>query len=612
MTQDSEDGNHDSTAQAQSLVGLGLKATEAYERPDLAERLRSVSAGLADSTTNVVVVGEFKQGKSSLVNALVNAGVCAVDDDIATAIPAYLSYGDPASAKVLFVDPDDPDAQPERRDIEINDVPLYATDGGPNRTDRTKGVEIKLPRKLLASGLTIIDTPGVGGLGSAHSLATMGALSLADAVVFVTDASQELTATEIEVAIQAADLCPKLVFALTKTDFYPAWRKILDLNRGHLDRAGIHADVLPLAAPLRKRAARTGDRDLNEESGYSALVRFLSEEVNMGSRMAEAHRTATEVVDVARQLEGQFETERQSLADPEAAKRAIEELQEAKTRTEALRSQAAKWQQTLGDGITDLAADIDFDFRGRNRSLIAECDSAIEESDPADTWAEFEPWLEHRLSADVLANYCLMRDKAAGLAERVAEHFGNDAGQVSGDLSVYDPGVLVSSIDVETNVDLERPGVGKQGFTLLRGSYMGVLMFSMLGSMAGITLGPIAIGIGLVMGRKTLKEEKERQLTNRRVQAKNAVRRYGDEINFQVLKDSKDTLRRVQRELRDYYEARAKELQTSTSEALIAAQNAAKNTQAERQQRLAAVQAELERIRAMLTTATDLAEATTP
>ncbi len=138
MSDISDQGN-DTIAQALALVNLGLKATEAYERPDLGERLQSVSGRLADNTTNVVVVGEFKQGKSSLVNALVNAAVCAVDDDIATAIPAYLTYGDPASASVLLVDPDNLDAGPERQSIEINEVPLYATDAGPYRTDRTKG-----------------------------------------------------------------------------------------------------------------------------------------------------------------------------------------------------------------------------------------------------------------------------------------------------------------------------------------------------------------------------------------------------------------------------------------------------------------------------------------
>ena len=73
--------------EAVELVDVALKATTAYERPDLATRLHRTRDRLADPNVRVLIVGEFKQGKSQLVNALVNAPVCPVDDDIATAVP---------------------------------------------------------------------------------------------------------------------------------------------------------------------------------------------------------------------------------------------------------------------------------------------------------------------------------------------------------------------------------------------------------------------------------------------------------------------------------------------------------------------------------------------
>jgi hypothetical protein len=63
-----------------------------------------------------------------------------------------------------------------------------------------------------------------------------------------------------------------------------------------------------------------------------------------------------------------------------------------------------------------------------------------------------------------------------------------------------------------------------------------------------------------------------------------------------VGKDSRDTLRRVQRRMRDFFAARAEELHKSTSEALIAAQQAVKSDEATRQKRLRDVEAELKRI----------------
>jgi hypothetical protein len=98
------------------------------------------------------------------------------------------------------------------------------------------------------------------------------------------------------------------------------------------------------------------------------------------------------------------------------------------------------------------------------------------------------------------------------------------------------------------------------------------------------------------MGHKGLRDEKKRQLQQRRTQARNAIRRYCDEVSFVMGKDSRDTLRRVQRQLRDHYSALAEELGRSNVEAVAAATDAAKRSQAERDARLRDVNSELARL----------------
>src|SRR5262245_36373856 len=88
-------------AQAAQVVDFGLRACEAYGRPDLAARLTASQRTLADPAVHIVVAGEFKQGKSSLVNALVGANVCPVDDDVATAVPTYVRHGEQPRAHLL-------------------------------------------------------------------------------------------------------------------------------------------------------------------------------------------------------------------------------------------------------------------------------------------------------------------------------------------------------------------------------------------------------------------------------------------------------------------------------------------------------------------------------
>src|SRR5918998_2329262 len=103
-------GERSSTVQqALSVVALGQQAATAYARPDLNDRLALTAKRLADPSFHVFVVGEFKQGKSSLVNALLNAPVCPVDDDIATSAPTAVRYGDEAAAAVLLRPPEEDD-----------------------------------------------------------------------------------------------------------------------------------------------------------------------------------------------------------------------------------------------------------------------------------------------------------------------------------------------------------------------------------------------------------------------------------------------------------------------------------------------------------------------
>ncbi len=582
--------------EAASVVDLALRACEAYDRSDLTGRLTAARRTLDDPAVHIVVAGEFKQGKSSLVNALVGASVCPVDDDVATAVPTYVRYGETAEARLLY-DGDPPSRQP----IAVEDVRAHVVEGvrtAPLTQDaaRVIGAEILLPRRLLAGGLVLVDTPGVGGLGSAHAAASLAAIAMADAVVFVSDASQELTRSELDFLQHARRMCRTVICVLTKTDFYPAWRTIRDLDLGHL-RPLADVAVVSVSSTLRAMAVKANDSNLNNESGFAELVRFVTDQVAGGAARQIAAKAIAEVAAVADQIIAQFETERTALADPAAAQRVVDDLNATKARVDHLKSSAAKWSQTLSDGIADLNSDIDHDLRSRIRVVLQEADDSVDTVDPADTWPQMESWLQSRASYELLANYTLLRQRADELSAEVGEHFREASGEILDRLTVYNPTPLLADKQVEHKIELQRMKAGKQAMVALKSAYGGVLMFTMLGALTGIALGPLSIGIGLVMGQKGLRDEKKRQLNQRRTQARNAIRRYCDEVSFVMGKDSRDTLRRIQRELRDHYSGLAESLSRSNAEAIAAANDAVRRTQSERETRLRDIDAELVRLR---------------
>src|SRR5262249_44273246 len=133
-------------------------------------------------------------------------------------------------------------------------------------------------------------------------------------------------------------------------------------------------------------------------------------------------------------------------------------------------------------------------------------------------------------------------------------------------------------------------GFGQRVLTGLRGSYVGVLMFGMLGTFVGLSLlNPLSVGAGLLMGGKTLKDERRRIVTRRQQEAKAAVRRYVDDVKFQASKESRDMLRRVQRDLRDHFTSQAEEMNRSLGDSVKAAERSVKISRADREHRLAEI-----------------------
>ncbi len=602
-----------------TVIDTAIQACDAYGREDLAERLTATKERMTDPTIRVMVVGEFKQGKSSLVNAMLNAPVCPVDDDVATSVPTVIRYAEQPHAGVVRADGDRPDgghAGASARApgsnlepggevieaIEFDALPVYASEfGNPGNERGLLAVEIGLPRTLLANGIALIDTPGVGGLGSAHTAATIAALPTADVVLFVSDSSQEITRPEYEFLQAAQEVCDTCAFVMTKTDFYPEWRRIRELNEAHLSSLRTEVPIFTASATLRGKAIESNDKSLNIESGYPALIEFLqttaagvAEQVTAG--------VVSDLRSVVVQLTGGFDIEKKILEDPRRAAAVMAEFERAKERTESLRNQAARWQLTLNDGIADLTADFDHRLRGRLRQTTSEADLALDEQEPGDIWDEFSAWLRRRVSYDLAQTYLELARRTQQLSQEVAEHF--DDGEAALQIQLDPNGVLstAASIDPRTEIEQIKVGAGAKAMTAMRGSYGGLLMFGMVAQMAGMAmLNPATAVIGAMMGRKAVKDEKERQLAVQRQQAKITARQFIDDAGFEVAKEMKDAMRKLHRQLRDHYQDRAEELNRSIATALATAKDALNTSQRKRESRLRDVEAELGRLAGLST-----------
>ncbi len=561
-------------AAALALVARAEEQARRLGRPDAAARLarERQRAGTPDCT--VLIVGEFKKGKSSLVNALLNTQLCPVDADIATAVPTALRYGPEVRAAVRPAADADADAVPPAAPVPLEAIGSYATGGRPDRhgmADPVGTLEITVPRQLLATGLVLVDTPGVGGgLSGAHAAATLRALARADAAIFVTDAAQELTAAELRFLREVLGQCPIVICALTKTDFYPEWPRILELDRGHLRRAGLELEVLALSAPLRHEGLASGEEDLIRDSGYPRLAAFLRDSALRRTSDLLSTAALSAAREVLAQLLAGTLAQREALRGDASSAALLTRLERAKQETDRLRGGSARWQQMLVDRVADMVSNVDLDLARRIRGIRREAAERINTGSPAAIWAEIEAWVYQATNEQVLGHYRGMREEADVVVHEVARQYGIAVGDLTRELRLPDSGalddVIIGPLQTERSTWVER------GLVALRGSSGGAIVThaaAVIFTLPVLTFTlPVTAVLGAVLARKALSSIKENELRSSRIEAVKAVNAFLDDTELLTRKDSRDTLRRISQGLRDHFSERATELHVAAAQNL--------------------------------------------
>ena len=193
----------------------------------------------------------------------------------------------------------------------------------------------------------------------------------------------------------AVRMCPNVACVLTKTDLYPQWRRIAELDRGHLAAADVAADLIPVSSAVRQVALQTKSKSLNEESGFPVLIRYLREEVLARADQLDRRNTANDVLEVRAQLTTTLQAELTAQESPERAAALVAELERAQAAATRLKDRTARWQITLNDGVADLVADVEHDLRDRLRRITREGEELVDAADPALVWDQFSAWV-HR------------------------------------------------------------------------------------------------------------------------------------------------------------------------------------------------------------------------
>ncbi len=577
----------DATAVSE-LVAVVRELAARGGRDDLASRLADVGRRIDRTDTVVCVVGEFKQGKSALINALLGSDVCPVDDDLATATVTTVRQGAQPGAAV------------HRRVAGVETVEAIGTEdlarwvterGDPRDRLAVELVEVTLPHPLLARGITLVDTPGIGGLNAAHAAATLAFLPIADALVFVTDASAELTGPELGFLSSAVDAGPLVVVALTKIDMYPEWRRILEIDERHLRDIELPTRPHPVSAILSAAGAAIGDEALERDSGVPSFAGTILDEIARRARAASFAVAFREIKDVLDQVREPLMAERAALEHPEAAVRLATELAGIQARSAALDDAGSHWSVRLDDEFRALRTRVEFSFAGEMRGILRDAQDEIERIDPGREWDDLSRRVQGRVADAVKRAFDETTDGAAAIQAAVAQLLADEESTWSDDgaPATFDASSLWT--DGQAFGGMLQTGL-LAGFGLLAGATVGVEMLGMLGALLGTALvGPALLGAALFFGGKEVAGERRRQLTDRRQEARTFIARFVENVRFEVDGRLISLDGTLQRDMRARFTSRIAELRRTHRAMAEAIERSVTQVAADRERRLGELEA---------------------
>ena len=303
----------------------------------------------------VVVVGEVKRGKSSLVNALIaQPDLLPVDVLTCTSAPirVAVSHDGPVVPQVTLV------RGTEREMILATELARWVTVDGvgslqgntnaglEEAQDPPSSAEIAV-RYPDMDGITVVDTPGVGGLDKRAVTAALQEARHAGVLLMVCDASTPITAPEMDILRQAHDSVGGVIVAVTKTDKNTRrWRAIVEDNKRLISsHMGIDVPVVGVSSLRALDAARCIDparrAELERRSGIAQLRSQLRAQLRQPAAMGQ--RAALQSITTT--LTGIAKTVRDDIRLLAESSTAVEQLEAEKTTLERLREESSEFEQ---------------------------------------------------------------------------------------------------------------------------------------------------------------------------------------------------------------------------------------------------------------------------
>jgi GTP-binding protein EngB required for normal cell division len=192
------------------------EVTTRWQLVEFRPTLDAIVRRLTEPRFEIAVFGRVSSGKSSLLNHIAGRDVLPVGVTPVTAVPTWLTRGEPAAAVVSF-------AEREPQQIDVSWLREYASEeGNPGNQRHVTGIVVRLPSPRLREGVVLVDTPGIGSLALSGSAETFAYLPRCDLGVVLIDAGSSLNPDDLLILRSLQEAAVPAQVLLSKADLVRA------------------------------------------------------------------------------------------------------------------------------------------------------------------------------------------------------------------------------------------------------------------------------------------------------------------------------------------------------------------------------------------------------
>ncbi len=289
---------------------------------DIAEAGKAAEAG----QFTLALLGQFKRGKSTLLNALLGRPVSPVDVAPLTSTIIVIQQGSDERCEIQF-------QEGRREAVAFEEIATYVTqEGNPGNRLGVQAAFVYLDHPLLSLGVRLVDTPGVGSVFGLNTDVTQGFLPRIDVALVVLGGEPPITGDELELVKAAAPRAGKLIFVMNKADLLEGETRLkAEAFARKVIGEALACDPGPFLFLSARRAVRG-----EEDGGFRELARTLEELAReAGGQLAALAESASKEYFAGR-LRHAMALERQALLTPmeemgsriERFKRAVENVED--------------------------------------------------------------------------------------------------------------------------------------------------------------------------------------------------------------------------------------------------------------------------------------------